>query len=139
MKKQLSLFSQPSLNINRTLKEQMAYCAKESQWSREEILDRMNNLANRYGVRLMKGHGKALTMTTFEKWLNVGAMENIPPVNSLVIFCAAIGDNRPMKVLMEPLGEAVIDDTDTKLLLWAKEYRRAKAARQNMKKLEAEL
>lgn len=138
MVKQLSLFNQPSLNINRTLKEQMAHRAKESQWSREEILDRMNDLANRYGVRLMKGNAKALTMTTFEKWLNVSAMEHIPPVNSLVIFCAAIGDNSPMRVLMEPLGEAVIDDSDVKLLLWAKEYRRAKSARQNMKKLEAE-
>jgi hypothetical protein len=139
MVKQLSLFNQPSLNINRSLKEQMAHSAKESKWSREEILDRMNDLANRYGVRLMKGNGKALTMTTFEKWLNVGAMEHIPPVNSLVIFCAAIGDNSTMCVLMEPLGEAVIDDQDTKLLLWAKEYHLAKSARQNMKKLEAEL
>lgn len=137
--KQLSLFSQPSLNINRTLKKQMAHSAKSSQWSRDEILDRMNDLASRYGVRLMKGNGKALTMTTFEKWLNVAAMEHVPPVNSLVIFCAAIGDNSPMHVLMEPLGKGVVDEADAKLLLWAKEYQRAKSARQKMKKLEAEL
>ncbi len=139
MKKQLSLFSQPSLNINRTLKEQMAHSAKESQWEREEILERMNDLAARYGVRLMKGNGRALTMTTFEKWLNVSAMEHVPPVNSLVIFCAAIGDNSAIRIIIDPLGEAVVDEADAKLLLWAKEYQRAKAARKNMKKLEAEL
>ena len=139
MVRQLSLFNQPSLNINRALKERMALVAKDSQWSREEILDRMNDLADRYGVRLMKGNGRALTMTTFEKWLNVSAMEHVPPVNSLVIFCAAIDDNSSMHVLMQPLGEEVIDEPDTKLLLWAKEYQRAKSARQNMKKLEAEL
>lgn len=99
----------------------------------------MNDLADRYGVRLMKGRGAALTMTTFEKWLNVSAMEHIPPVNSLVIFCAAIGDTRAMHVLMQALGAQVIDESDVKLLLWAKEYQRAKSARQKMKKLEAEL
>lgn len=139
MVRQLSLFNQPSLNINRALKEQMALVAKGSQWSREEILDRMNDLAGRYGVRLMKGNGRALTMTTFEKWLNVSAMEHVPTVNSLVIFCAAIGDNSPMHVLMGPLGEEVIDGPETTLLKWAKEYRRAALARKNMKKLEAEL
>lgn len=138
MTKQLSLFSQPSLNINRALKEQIAHCAKNSQWSREEILDRMNELAGRYGVRLMKGNGKGLTMTMFEKWLNVSAMEYVPAVNSLVIFCAAIGDNSAMRVLMDPLGEQVIDEADVTLLLWAKEYHRGKSARKNMKKLEAE-
>lgn len=139
MVKQLSLFSQPSLNINRALKEQIAGSAKDSQWSREEILDRMNDLAGRYGVRLMKGRGAELTMTTFEKWLNVSAMEHVPPVNSLIIFCAAIEDARPMHVLMQALGAEVINEPDAKLLLWAKEYQRAKSARQNMKKLEAEL
>ena len=98
----------------------------------------MNDLASRYGVRLMKGNGKGLTMTMFEKWLNVFAMEYVPGVNSLVIFCAAIGDNSAMHVLIDPLDEQVIDEDDVKLLIWAKEYRRAKSARKNMKKLEAE-
>jgi hypothetical protein len=139
MVKQLNLFNQPSLNINRSLKEQMALSALESEWDRDEILNRMNDLADRYGVRLMKGNGKTLTMTTFEKWLNVGAMEHIPPINSLVIFCATIGDNRTMHVAMQPLGAAVIDENDAILLQWAKEYQRAKVARQKMKKLESEL
>lgn len=78
-------------------------------------------------------------MTTFEKWLNVQAMEHIPPVNSLVIFCAAIDDAKAMHVLMQPLGAEVIEEPDAKLLLWAKEYQRAKDARKQMKKLEAEL
>ncbi len=69
MTKQLSLFNQPSLNITRALKEQMAHSAKSCKWSRKEILERMNDLAGRYGVRLMKGNGKGLPMTMFEKWL----------------------------------------------------------------------
>lgn len=139
MVKQLSLFNQPSLNINRDLKEQMALSCKESGLSREEILDRMNDLAGRYGVRLMKGNARALTISTFEKWLNTGAMEHIPPINSLVVFCAALNDDRAVRVVLAPLGLEVIGGADSKLLLWAKEYHRAKEARKKMKKLEAEL
>lgn len=139
MVKQLNLFDQPSLNVNRALKEQMALSVKESRWSREEVLERMNELAGRYGVRLMKGNGRGLTITTFEKWLNVEAMEHFPPINSLVIFCAALGDCRAMHVLMLPLGGQVIEEADVTLLQWAKEYYRARSARQKMKKLEAEL
>jgi len=52
MVKQLSLFNQPSLNIGKKLKERMAASAKASRFSREELLDRMNELASRFGVRL---------------------------------------------------------------------------------------
>lgn len=139
MVKQLSLFNQPSLNINKALKEQMATSARESQWSREQILDRMNDLAGRYGVRLLKGNGAGLTMTTLEKWLNVEAMEHIPSINSMVIFCAAVDDSKAMQVLIQPLGAELIADPETKLLLWAKEYQRARKARQKMKRLEEDL
>jgi len=77
MVKQLNLFSQPSLNIGKSLKEQLARSAKESRFSREELLDRMNDLASRYGVRLMKGNGNSLTMATLEKWLNPDALDYI--------------------------------------------------------------
>lgn len=146
MTKQLSLFAQSSLNINRTLKEQMAFTVKElvllpgesTIKKRQVLLDRMNDLAGRYGVRLMKGSGRALTMTMFEKWLNQSAMEYVPGVNALLIFCAAAEDNRSMRVLLDPLGEQVIGEADSKLLQWAKEYQRARSARKNMRKLEAE-
>lgn len=139
MVKQLSLFSQPSLNINRALKEQMDLSVRDGHWSREETLDRMNQLADRYGVNLMKGKGSSLTMTTFEKWLNVEAQGYVPSVNALVIFCAAVEDERAMHVLVNPLGSLVVGENDATLLLWAKEYQRAKEARKKMKKLEAEL
>lgn len=136
---QLNLFSQPSLNIGRSLKDQLAATAKSSGFSREELLDRMNSLAERYGVRLMKGNCSQLTMATFEKWLNPGAMEHIPGINSLVIFCAATNDITPMTVAMSPLGGQFINENEVKLLLWAKEYQKAKQAREKMRKLEQDL
>lgn len=136
---QLNLFAHPSFNIGNSLKEQMAATAKASGYSREELLDRMNKLAGRYGVRLMKGNGSELTMATFEKWLNPAAMEHMPGINSLVVFCAAAKDMEPMRVALAPLGGQLIDENDVKLLLWAKEYHRAKAARSRMRRLEQDL
>lgn len=139
MVKQLSLFSQPSLNIGKKLKEQLATSAKNSRYSREELLERMNDLANRYGVRLVRGNGNGLTMATLEKWLNPEAMEHVPGVNSLMVFCAALENLEPIREMLAPLGGMLIEEDDVKLLLWAKEYQRAKDARIKMRKLEMEL
>lgn len=139
MAKQLNLFNQPSLNIGKSLKEQLAQSAKGSQYSRDELLDRMNDLAERYGVRLVKGNGRGLTMATLEKWLNPGAMEHIPGVNGLLIFCAALDDLEPIRELLAPLGGEVIHGSDVSLLQWAKRYHQAKNLRKEMKQLEDEL
>lgn len=139
MVKQLNLFNQPSLNIGKGLKKHLARTAKESRFSRDELLDRMNDLAARYGVRLVKGNGNGLTMATLEKWLNPEAMEHIPSINSLVIFCAATDDLTAIREVIAPLGGMLIDENDVKLLLWAKEYQRAKDARNRMRKLEQDL
>ncbi|MDH4318948.1 MAG: hypothetical protein OEV64_11195 [Desulfobulbaceae bacterium] len=139
MTKQLSLFNLPSLNVNRTLKEQMAKSNNESGLSREKILTRMNRLAERYGIRLIKGNGSALTMSSFEKWLNPKDREHLPALNTLVVFCAAIDDQEPMRVLTAPLGVELINENDIKSLHWDREDQAAKRARARMKKLEAEL
>ena len=139
MAKQLSLFNQPSLNVGKKLKEQLARSAKGSKFSRDELLDRVNDLATRYGVRLVKGNGSGLTMATLEKWLNPEAMEYMPGINGLTILCAALEDLAPIGEVLAPLGGMLIDEADVKLLFWAKEYHRAKDARTKMRKLEMEL
>ena len=79
------------------------------------------------------------TMATLEKWLNPEAMEHVPGINSLMILCAALDDLDPMREVLAPLGGMLIGEDDVKLLLWAKEYHRAKDARTRMRKLEMEL
>lgn len=117
----------------------MAQSVKQSGLSRDEVLDRMNDLADRYGVRLLKGNGQSLTMATFEKWLNPNAKEYIPSPNALVVFCGAVEDLEPMRVLLSPLGGLIIEEQDVKLLQWAKHYQRAKKERIQMRRLEPEL
>lgn len=137
MVKQLSLFKQGSFNITRELKECMAGVVAESGMSREEFLDRMNLLADRFGVRLMKGNGLGLTMATFEKWLNPADKEHVPSPAVLPVFCEVGGSTAPLQVLAGPVGAMVIGEQDKVLLQWAREYQKAKEARRVMKRLES--
>jgi hypothetical protein len=66
-------------------------------------------------------------------------MEHTPGINSLMVFCAALDDLEPMREVLAPLGGMLIGEEEVKLLLWAKEYHRAKDARIRMRKLEMEL
>ena len=136
---QLGLFTQPSLNVLRDLKLAMAKAADASGLSREELCDRINLLADRYGVRMVKGTGPNLTMATFEKWLNPEDKERVIPVKALSVFCAAAGSIEPMQVLVAPLGWRVIDDKQAKLLHWAELDQDVKKKKAKMRKLETEI
>jgi len=137
---QLGLFSHgPTLNVLRDLKTAMAKAADATGLSREELCDRINQLADRYGVRLVKGTGPNLTLATLEKWLNPEDKERVIPAKGLPVFCAAVDSIEPMQVLAAPLGWRVIDEKQAKLLAWAEHYHRVKDVRAKMKKLEAEL
>ena len=114
---QLGLFTTaPTLNVLRDLKMAMATAAKATGLSREALCDRINTLADRYGVRLVKGPGPNLTVDTFEKWLNPEDKERVIPTKAMPVFCAAVESIEPMQVLVAPLGWRIIDDKQAKLL-----------------------
>ena len=137
---QLGLFNQvPTLNVLRDLKTAMAKAADQCGLSREQLCDRINELAERYGVRMVKGTGPNLTMATFEKWLNPEDKERVIPAKALPVFCAAVGSIEPMQVLINPMGWRVIDEKQAKLLTWAEHYHKGKNIRAKMKQLESEL
>lgn len=136
---QLDLFNVVTLNVGKHLTVAMAAAEKECGLAREQIVDRMNDVAAQYGVRLSKGAGRNLTVDTLEKWLNPNDLTRTINVKALVIYCHVVGAISPMAELVRPLGGMVINRKDTKLLQWAKQYQRAKEARLAMKKIEAEL
>jgi hypothetical protein len=139
MVSQLKLFNQPTLNVLRDVKTKMAEAVKASGHSREELCDKMNELADRYGVCLVGGRGQKLTIATLEKWLNPEDKEHLPSIKALPVFCAAIGSVDPMRAMIEPLGWKIIDDQDARMLAWARHYHGAKNHREQMRKIEAEL
>lgn len=129
----------PSLNVLREMKAAMAAAADGCGLSREGLCERMNELADRYGVRLVKGTGQHLTMATLEKWLNPEDKERVIPAKGLPVFCAATGDVAPLQVLVTPIGGRLIDGEDVKLLEWAKAYHATRALKKRMRRIEEEL
>jgi len=112
----------------------MRAAAKKCDLSRERIVDRMNDLAGRYGVGLVS-NGR-LTLDTFEKWINPSELNRQMPMKALPIFCAVINDHSALDVLARPLGVMVIGEDDQRLLKWAKAYFCARDARKAMRQLE---
>ncbi|MBW1778801.1 MAG: hypothetical protein JRJ54_14630 [Deltaproteobacteria bacterium] len=134
---QLNLFDAPTLNI--TLKETLNAVAKKSRYSREQILDRMNDLAARYGITLVKGNASRLNLDTFEKWLNPQDATRQMPLKALPVFCAAVGDASALSILAEPLGFKVIGPEEQQLLKWAQANISARRARKTMRRIEEDL
>lgn len=115
MAAQLGLF-QASLNVLRDLKKVMAADADACGLSREALCERLNELAERYGVRLVKGSGPKITMATLEKWLNPEDGERVIPAKGLPVWCAATGRLSVLRCLAAPLGGQVIDENQARLL-----------------------
>ena len=88
---QLDLFNRPTLNVARSLKIAMNDDVRESGLSREQLVDRMNELAGKYGVCLANGNCKRLTMEILEKWLNPNGHDPADPVEGAAGFLRGRG------------------------------------------------
>jgi len=139
MVKQLNLFKKQSLNVGREFKACLADVVSQSGLSRAEFLERMNEVADRFGVRLMKGNGNGLSMATFEKWLNVDQGQYMPPLAALTVICEVGNTTEPLQIFARALGFQVIDEPRAKRLMWADAYHDARKARDKMKRLEGDL
>jgi len=133
---QIPLFDQPTLNTTKSQKEAMNLAARRCGLSREEIVDRMNELAGRYGVNLAPNGG--LTLDTFEKWINPNELNRQMPMKAVPVFCAAVGDTSALDVLAQPVGAMVIGGEEQRKLSWAEAYFRARQARRTMRSLDPE-
>jgi hypothetical protein len=136
---QLDLFNQPTLNIAKAIKTAMAEDMHNSGLSREQIIDRMNDLSSRYGVCLTHGNCKRLTIETFEKWLNPTDLSRLIPLKAVPVFCAATKGCKIVDALARPLGLRVIDETDQKKLMWAEAKLDVKHANRKIRALESQL
>jgi hypothetical protein len=134
---QIPLFNRPPLNIAKQYKMSLHAAAKACHLSREQILDRMNELATINSINLVS-NGK-LKMDTFEKWLNPNDSSRQMPISALPVFCFVVGDASPIDVLAAPVGAKVIEPKDYNLLKWARAYFKARDCRKAMRQLENDL
>lgn len=138
--RQLSIFDpQPNFEIVARLKSAMAQAIERTGQSREQILDRMHEIADRAGVKLKGNSGHRLTLATFEKWLAPSETGRLIPLQALPIFMEAVGDVSPLAVLADPVGAKVVSAEEAKLLDWAKTSLTIRKASRQKKKIEQEL
>jgi hypothetical protein len=136
--RQLDLFNQTNLaTVMRDIKIAMNQAVRDSGKSREQVLDMVNALAARYGVRL-NGRG-GLSKDTFEKWLNAEDESRMPGIKGITFFCAVLNTTAPLAAMVGLLGGQVIEGADITMLKWAKRYHQAKDLRKQMKQLEEKL
>lgn len=134
------LLFEPALSgIESAVKAAMRQAVKDSPYSREQVVDRMNALASSAGVRLAAGNGSSLSLATFEKWLNPGEADHMPSIRALGVFCKAAGTAAPLEALAETLGFGVVDERGAKLLEWAEHEMQIKRLQQKKRRIEADL
>jgi len=128
---QLDLFSNKSLNITYELKRCMRIAASASGLSRDQIVDQMNAIAAREGMRT------SVSKAAVDNWLKDSDPGRLPSPPWLTIFCSVTGDRGSIEVMLHPLGCGVVDETGQRLLAWAEaEVERKRAAKRARLALE---
>ena len=138
--RQLDLFNQPTIGgVVRDVKIAMVEAVKKSNLSRDQVRDRMNELARRHQVKLNGGNSKELSKDVFEKWLNIEDQVRMPSIKALTIFCATLCSSEPIGAMVASFGFKVIGEKDMKLLELAKYQQTVKEAKRKIRQLEAEI
>lgn len=119
------------------VKTVLACAVKESGESREQVLDRVNALARRHGIKLSGNAG--LSQAMFDKWLNAEDDSRVPGVKGLVLLCLALDTVAPLEAMARVLGVRVISGNDITLLELARAQQESKRLRRKMRKLEEKL
>ena len=125
-----NLFTPDLIDLDRAISEAMWQAAKESPMSREQIVDRMNEIARNQGKKLTGGNAKTLSVSLFEKWLNPAEMHS-PSHYALGVFVRVTGNTAPLEAQTAPHGYRVITDFDAKILRMKQiEIQRARLAKE---------
>jgi hypothetical protein len=132
---QYSLFG-PDLNPEKGVKVALNKAAKASPLSRDQVCDRLEELAQEHGLKLANGNARRLRRETLEKWLNPAESQHVPPLRALVLLCKVLGTSAPLAALAAPLGLAVITEEQQRLLKRAEIDDEIARLRRQRKRLE---
>lgn len=140
--RQLFLFDDPSAELTMLMvkiKSAMNRSAAQCGLSREQIVDRMNNIATKSGVSLTRGNAKKIKTATLEKWLNPANMDHQPSLVAVNVFCMAVKSAAPLAAMLELHGCGVMTPEDRKLRDYAEAIIAEREARKRKKQLEMKL
>lgn len=138
MSEQFDLFTSKNFNPTGAIKEALREALKSSGLSRDQVAERMNELADKYGTPKGEGNSKGVTESTIEKWCARSATHMIP-IRLIPIFCEATKSNRVVEVIAQAAGGLLVTGDDITLLKLARLERDAKTLRRKKTLLELQL
>ena len=107
--------------------------------SREQLVDRMNELAKQSGTKITSDKSRVLTLAMLEKWLAPNETNYFPSLPALEIFMIAVGSREPLDVLAAIHGYRLISPDEIKILEYGKAILASKKAGAAMRRLEKEI
>ncbi|HOV88243.1 MAG TPA: hypothetical protein PLM79_17945 [Syntrophobacteraceae bacterium] len=121
------------------LKAAMSEAIKESDLSREQIVDEMNRLAKICGIAC-NGKSRQVTAALLDKWVAPGATAYQIPLRLLPLFCRAVGSNLPLEVYASAFIDVRLVSMDEyRMLEWAKAEIEFRLARRKSRKIAQEV
>ena len=105
---------------------------------RKLLVDRLNQIAAREGVKLTSGN-EVLGKATVDKWLSASDVSHPPSLLAVVAFCEATGSIEPLRVIARVLGVDVMDEEDRKYRNLGKAEVELRLAKRRKRKAEEEL
>lgn len=111
----------------------------EESEGRKLLVERINEIAHRAGVRLTGGNTAVVSKATLDKWLSPSDTSHPPSIMALIVFCIATGNVEPLRVVAQVLGIDLMSVEDRKLRDYGKAVLEMKSARDRLRKLEMEL
>lgn len=106
---------------------------------RKVLVDKLNDLALRAGVKLTGGNTLSISKATLDKWLAPSDVSHPPSLVALLAFCLATNNVEPFRAAARTLGLDVMTEEDRRLRDYGKAIIDMKAARQRKRRLEESL
>ncbi len=112
--------------------------APESE-GRKMLADRLNEIAQRAGIKLTGGNTLSISKATLDKRLAPSDTSHTPSILALLTFCRATGNMEPFRIAAQALGLDLMTEEDRELRDYGAAVLEMKAARQRKRKLEEDL
>lgn len=103
------------------------------------LTDRLNEIAQRAGIKLTGGNTLSISKATLDKWLAPSDTSHPPSILALLAFCRATDNVEPFRVAARALGLDLMTEEDKKLRDYGAAVLEMKAARQRKRRLEEDL
>ena len=113
--------------------------AGEYKLGRKMLVDAINQTAQREGIALTSGGGKAIKEDQLNKILQHGDRGHEPTLGFILCFCLAAKDYAPLEPLWKPFGLVLIPAQELRYLEYGKTCDALKKAKEAKRKQEAGL